>query len=347
VFFAKSLPLCSSNPFEMNQIDKLFIAQLKKKIPQNISATEEIASILGISYDAAYRRLKGKVGFDLNETILLSKKFDISLNELFEVGEENTYLIKESDPVRSLTGFNEYLGRLNEQLTPFSNRKDCSILLSAQELPMVYYFNNPLLVRFKIFIWTTILGASKTTERIKFCDFIISDDIYETAKKMRKTYDNTNATEMWSFGAINIVLQQLLYLFKMRQVNIDDAIKICDALTEVMKLIEIKTINGGKSKDRKYTLYSNDMVMMSNSVILRYKDKMLFAYPYALLKFFKVENQKACKEQETYILDQILHASCITSASTQDHANFFNLKYDKINQVLAVIKNEETKPVFL
>lgn len=347
MFFAKSLSLCTSNPFEMHQIDKLFISQLKKKIPQNKSATEEIASILGINYDAAYRRLKGKVEFSLCETILLSKRFDISLNELFEVGEQNTYLIKGSTPVKTLKGFNEYLKRLNEDLTPFANRKDSSILISAQELPMFYYFDNPLLIRFKVFIWTAILGVSKTSERIKFCDFLISDEIYETASKLRKTYDSTNATEVWSFNAINTILQQLLYLYKMRQVNTKEAIEICGALIEMLKKIEFKTINGGKSKNRKYALYSNDMVMMSNSVILKYKDKMIFSYPYALLKFFKIESQKACKEQESYIMDQILHASCITSASTQEHASFFNLKYDKINQVIAVIKNEETKPVFL
>ena len=331
----------------MNEIDKLFISQLKNKIPRNISATEEIASILDVSYDAAYRRMSGKVSFNLKETVQLSKKFDISLNELFEVGEQNTYLVQDGDSVRTLIGFNKYLKKLNKDLSFFSNCKDCSILLSAQELPMIYYFNNKLLMRFKVFIWSTILGVSSDNKRIKFSDFSISNDLYETAKKLRKTYDYTNATEMWSFGAINIILQQLLYLYKMRQISSEDALDICSALVEEMRIIEMGTTNGGKSNERKFTLYSNDMVMMSNSVILKYKNKLTLSYPYALFKFFKIDNQKICKEHEVYILDQLLHASCITSASTQEHASFFNLKYDKINQVMDVIKNEESKPVFL
>ena len=323
------------------------VEMLKNKIPKNISATEEIAFILGINYDAAYRRLNGKVGFSLKETVLLSKKFDISLNELFQVGEQNTYIVKESEPVRTLHDFKNYLNRMNDELSVVAGRTDSSLLLSALELPMFYYFDNPLLTRFKMFIWSTILGTSKKTERINFKDFSISDELYESAKTINKAYSRTNITEMWSFGAINIVLQQLLYIYKMRQINSKEAIDVCNALLEVMKKIEIETINGGKSKDRKFELYSNDLVMLSNSVILKHKDKMVFAYPYSLLKLFKIYDQKACREQESFILDQMLHATCITSASTREHANFFNLKYDKINQVIAVIKNEETKPVFL
>ena len=315
----------------MNQIDRLFIAQLKNKIPENISITEEIASILGINYDAAYRRLKGKVDFSLHETVLLSKKFDISLNELFQVGEENTYLIKESNSIKNLDDFNNYLKRLNQELTPFTNCKDCSLLVSAQEFPMSYFFDNPLLIRFKLFIWSSILDFLPTGERNSFSDFLVSDETIESAKSVGESYSKANVTEIWSFSTVNNVLQQLLYFYKMRQINTNDAVELCHALTESLKKIQNKTINGGKSRDVKYNLYSNDMLMMNNSLLFKYKDKRRLAYPYAHLKLFIIENQKVCKDQEDYIHSQILHSNCITSASTSEHANFFNFKYDKIN----------------
>lgn len=331
----------------MNQIDKLFISQLKNKIPKNISTTEEIASILEINYDAAYRRLKGKVGFSLKESILLSKKFDISLNELFQVGEQNSYIIKESNAIKDINDFTNYLKRLNQEIKQFSKCNDCSILVSAQELPMMYFFDNPLLIKFKLFIWSSILKFSQTDERIVFSDFLVSNKTIEAAKSAGASYTKANVTEVWSFSTINNVLKQLLHFYKMRQINTNDAIELCYALTEVLKNIENKTINGGKSRDRKYNLYSNDMLMMNNSIIFKYKDIRRFAYPYAHLKFFRIENQKVCKDQEDFIVSQMLHSNCITSLSSHEHANFFNLKYDKINQVMAVIKNEETKPVFL
>jgi len=331
----------------MYSSNNVFIQKVKEKIPKNISVIDEVASMLGINYDAAYRRMNGKVAFNIDEVTLLAKKFDISLNELFEVGESNSYLVRETKPIESLNDFYGYFDSLYKELSPLENNPEASILFGARELPMFYFFNNPLLTRFKIYIWFTILKVTPLSKRIDFKDFIISDKMIESAKKVGKTYSNINLTEMWSFGATNNILQQLLYLYRMRQIEALDAVNICDSLKIELKKIEETTFNGIENKTRKFELYSNELIMMNNSMIFKYKDKMQFGYPYALLKFFIIDNQKACKAQETYIKEQMRYARCITNTSTKDHASFFNHKYDKINQLLAVINNEENKPLFL
>jgi plasmid maintenance system antidote protein VapI len=331
----------------MKDTDKTFIKKLQEQIPNNISNIDEVASTLGISYDAAYRRLTGKVSITLDEAVSLSKKFDISLNSLFEVNEQNSYLIRESKPISNISDFKSYFERLHKELSPLVGRDDASILFGARELPMFYFFDDPLLIRFKIFIWFTILKVTPLNKRINFNDFVISDPMIEAAQKVKKAYNNVNVTEVWSFGSINNVLQQLLYLYKMKQINQFDAILIGNALTKELKKIEEKTSMGSKQEKRNFELYSNELIMMNNSMIIRYKDKLSFGYPYALLRFFLINNQKACKAQETYIYEQMRHATCITNTSIKEHATFFNRKYDKIKQVLNVIDNEENKPLFL
>ena len=331
----------------MKDTDKTFIKKLQEQIPNNISNIDEVASTLGISYDAAYRRLTGKVSITLDEAVSLSKKFDISLNSLFEVNEQNSYLIRESKPISNISDFKSYFERLHKELSPLVGRDDASILFGARELPMFYFFEDPLLIRFKIFIWFTILKVTPLNKRINFNDFVISDPMIEAAQKVKKAYNNVNVTEVWSFGSINNVLQQLLYLYKMKQINQSDAILIGNALTKELKKIEEKTSMGSKQEKRNFELYSNELIMMNNSMIIRYKDKLSFGYPYALLRFFLINNQKACKAQETYIYEQMRHATCITNTSIKEHATFFNRKYDKIKQVLNVIDNEENKPLFL
>jgi hypothetical protein len=331
----------------MKEANSLFIDLLKEKVPTNISVTEEVASILGINYDAAYRRLTGRVSFNINETVQLSKIFDISLNELFKVGETNSYLIRETKRIKNINDFNTYFENLYKELKPLANNDDASILFAAREIPMFYFFHNPLLVRFKIFIWFSILKTTPLDKRINFKDFVISDKMIKNAQKTGNVYNNINLTEIWSFGSINNVLQQILYMYNMRQINAIEAGEICDALISVLKKIEEKTLNNHNKNKRKYELYSNELIMMNNSMIMNLNNKMSFGYPYALLRFFIIDNQKACKTQKMYILEQMCHAICITNTSTKEHATFFNRKYDKIKQVLAVINNEERKPLFL
>ncbi len=331
----------------MKNISKFFIIKLKEKIPKHISVTDEVASILGLNYDAAYRRLTGKVIFNINEVVLLSKTLDISLNELFEVGESNSYLIRETAPIKTLNDFYGYFESLYNELAPLANNDDASILFGARELPMFYFFNNPLLIRFKVFLWFSILKVTPLNNRINFKDFLITDKMIESAQKVGKAYNKINVTEIWSFGSINNVLQQLLYLYNMQQIDSYDAKNICKILIDEFKKIEESTFNINQNTERKFELYHNELIMMNNSMILKHKNKLHFGYPYALLKFFIIDNQKACRAQEIYIKEQMRHATCITNTSSKEHARFFNHKYAKIEQVLAIIDNEENKPLFL
>jgi len=331
----------------MSEIDSVFIDKLKSKIPSNISFIEEVASSLAISYDAAYRRLNGKVSFSLNESVLLSKKYDISLNKLFEVGNTNSYLVNATKTITRKSDYLVYFNSLLNELTPLVGKRDAFIVFSARELPMFYFFEQPILIRFKIFIWLNVLKTTTVHERITFNNYIVSEKLTELAQETRVTYDAINVTEMWSFGALNNVLQQLLYLFHMRQIDIENAINICQALVSELKKVEYKTRFAKDEKNCRFTLYSNEFLMMNNSLILKNKNKLRFGYPYALLKFFMIDNQKACKDQEFYIRNQMQHATCISNTSTKEHTAFFNAKYDKIKQVIAVMKNEEHKPLFL
>ena len=331
----------------MSRIDQTFIKILKTSIPKHISATEEIASVLGINYDAAYRRLNGKVPFNLEESVKLSKTFDISLNKLFEIGEKNSYLIKESKPINNINDFINYLRNFDKELKPLANNKDASILFSARELPMFYFFHQPILIKFKAFVWFSILNVTPVNKRILYKDFIVTDTMINAATSLGKTYNNINKTEMWSFGAINNFLQQILYLHEMNQITLKDAQEICDAIIIEIKKVENDTLFKSEEKQVAFNLYSNELLMMNNSMILQYKDKLQFGYPYALLKFFLINNQKACKAQKEYILEQTRHATCITDTSIKDHTTFFNHKYAKINRVLEVIENKENKPTFL
>lgn len=326
----------------------IFIDYLRRKIPDNISATEEIASVLGINYDAAYRRLNNKVSFNLNEIITLSKKYDISLNKLYEVGDSNSYLVKSTYSIQTINDFTTYLKNLRNELLPMVGKKEDSIIFSARELPMFYFFHQPILIRFKIFIWFTILKVTSVNKRISFDNFVVSEEMISLAQHARQTYNQINVKEMWSFGALNNVLQQLLYLYRMRQISLENATNICKALEVEIKNVQIKTQLSIKTKRKaSFKLYSNELFMMNNSFIIKNKNRLRFAYPYALLKYFIIDNQEACKEQENYIREQMRHAINISNTSTKENAAFFNHKYDKIKQVLLVMKYEEEKPLFL
>ncbi|MDP5106899.1 MAG: hypothetical protein NWQ31_12100, partial [Polaribacter sp.] len=80
----------------MIEEEKLF-DYIKFKIPENVSFIDEIADVLDISYDAAYRRIKGKTSLTLSESLQLSNRFNFNLNDILidkEVDDERIVVEK-------------------------------------------------------------------------------------------------------------------------------------------------------------------------------------------------------------------------------------------------------------
>ena len=58
-----------------------FFKHLKAKSPDNTSFVEEIAGVLDIGYDAAYRRINLKTNLSLEESVILARHYKVSLNK--------------------------------------------------------------------------------------------------------------------------------------------------------------------------------------------------------------------------------------------------------------------------
>lgn len=60
---------------------------LRAKMSYNAESAAELSKILNISVDSTRRRLRGENFFDLNQIKILTKHYQCSFNDLFEVEE--------------------------------------------------------------------------------------------------------------------------------------------------------------------------------------------------------------------------------------------------------------------
>ena len=57
-----------------------FLEKVKEQIPSSISLVNELAELLNVSVDSAYRRLRGDTDLSFEEAILISNKYNVSLD---------------------------------------------------------------------------------------------------------------------------------------------------------------------------------------------------------------------------------------------------------------------------
>ena len=102
-------------------MQQTFIQHLKNQLPEDRSIIDEIADILNINYDAAYRRVNNKTNLSLEEAVILAKHFKISLNKLFEVGSQQTLIAEKSPKIVNTAGLEGYFKASLQNLAPLTN----------------------------------------------------------------------------------------------------------------------------------------------------------------------------------------------------------------------------------
>ncbi|WP_298900389.1 hypothetical protein [uncultured Psychroserpens sp.] len=316
----------------------LFISYLKDKSSGATSFVDEVASVLDIGYDAAYRRVTMKTNLSLEESITLAKFYKISLNKLYEVGSQNTILTEKSPIISNASDLEDYFRKSIENLKPLTQLKSASILYSAKDIPLFYTLKDSYITRYKIYVWLKLTNKEMTKNKISFDDFIstIPTSLLEQAFELGQTYNYINITEFWNDNTINGTLQQIVYFFESQLLSKRIALKICDDLEDIIHHVEKQTIQQSiinSKNNASYNLYKSDLLTMSNIIMVKTTHKKAFFVPYTVLEYLKIEHDETCAIMDDFFSRQMTNSKLLVHSGEKDRTLFFNKMLQKINKL--------------
>lgn len=319
----------------MKSIDVQLIEILKNKCDKNISFIEEVASILDINYDAAYRRVNYKTKVSLEDAIKLTKHFNISLSEIYTHKKQDQFVIKKTKEIYNEIDLENYFINLTVNLQHLKKNINSSVLYCAKDLPIYYTLKNNMLSKFKLYVWLYILNNNSEKKYISFEKYSIPLSLQIAAKNAGESYNNVKITEVWNYGIINSIINQISYFFETKLLNYNNAIRICDDLMLTIEKIENDVHLGQRSDTNKTTfnLYHNELLLLNNNILMNSNNKKLLISPYSLLRYYLIEDQTTCQKFESFMHDQIGFSKLISNTSIKETMLFFKPKKDKIEKL--------------
>lgn len=312
-----------------------FIQYLKENSTSNNSFVEEVASIIDIGYDAAYRRINCKTNLTFEEGVKLAKHYNISLNKLYEIGSQNTILIDQSFVIENEVHLEAYLNQSIKDLIPFTKTKNASIIYSAKDIPIFYTFKHPLITSYKIYVWLKFKKKELTQNKVSFDDFIktIPSSLLKKAFELAETYNYINITEFWNDNTINGTLEQIKYFYESKLLSKNLALKICEDLNKIIHHVEKQAIQQSiidSKNNASYHLYKSDLLTMSNIVMIKTKLKKVFFVPFTALEYLKIENQETCGIMDDFFNKQRTNSKLLVHSGEKDRTLFFNKMLQKV-----------------
>ncbi len=328
-----------------------FIAFLKAKSKDTTSFVDEIASVLDVGYDAAYRRINLKTSLSLEETVKLARHYKVSLNKLFEVGDTDSILTEISQKPHNEQALEFWFKQTLNNAIPLTKMKNAEMIWSGKDISLFRSLNDSHLTRYKMYVWLKDLNIDMAKSKISFDDWMktIPDSLIQSAIELGDIYKHINITELWNDNTINGTLQQVLYYFEAGLVSKNIALKICDDLHEIVNNIEKETIQqsiNDLENEKFFHLYKHDLHTLTNTVMLITPFQKAFFTPFTVLSYFKIEHKETCDMMHEFLQKQMSNSKLMATSGERDRTIFFKTIHQKISIAKERINMDE-KMTFL
>src|SRR5688572_18925107 len=140
----------------LSQSQQAFFTHIKSKLPPHLTLVDEIAELLEISNDSAYRRIRGEKPIGLDEIQKLCLHFNISLDQLLQLNAD-TVIFSGHLVDHKTFNLNKYLHEVLNALKLFKSLPGRELYNFNKDIPIFHYMQFPLLSAFKFFFWKRTL----------------------------------------------------------------------------------------------------------------------------------------------------------------------------------------------
>ncbi len=308
-------------------VQDIFIQKLKESLPPSIGIAEEIAELLGISIDSAYRRIRGETDLSINEIQKITQKHKISLDNIFSsMGDTVTFTYTKLTD--SEENFEKYLTQLYSHTKKLNSFTDRKLFYVAEELPIFYSFFDKQLAEFKLFYWQRSVLNIPQRQSQKFEFGIVDPKLVELAHNCYLEYKKMPSVEIWHEKTIFTVTKQLeFYLESGVFVNKKDALLLIQKVRDLSAMLLKNAEESRKEKsdaNETYQLYSSEVVLGTNCIYLKTGDVNHAYISFNTMNSLNTSNNEFCEETEHWVRNIIKKSTLISGVAEKQRYQFFN-----------------------
>jgi hypothetical protein len=315
-----------------DDIQAAFLDQVKSRLAQNLSFADELAELLNISKDSAYRRIRGETVLSLEEVKKLYDRFGISVDGLLSHGSHMVTFHRRVVDYSNYT-IEQWLNSVYKNLDFLSSFKDHELIFSAKDIPVFHYFRIPELSSFKLFFWMKTVHSYPQYENKNFSLTAVAKDLLALAERVWSKYSSLHTIEIWNEQAVYDTLKQIEFYFECGFFeDRKDAGLLCDHLAGLVERIKQEATVGKKVQGGKFGMYNNEILIADNTVFARMGTKRSVYVTHNSLNLLLTFQEPFCEQTELYLQNLIKKSIQVSVTGERERNRFFNSLTDRISE---------------
>jgi len=299
----------------------------------------EIQQLLGLGRSSVYRRIQGKTLLTLEEWYKLVNHFGLEGSPPART-QMSTHISFSYDQ-RQEAGVGGLLELYTEIFQRFVEEENGLFTYVSRELPLFYFFTDPLLMTFKFLVWETIHASGDLGEELSLNRLRITDSMIENLMRIQQLYYSIPSQEIWSVSGIAITLEQLRYLVRLHdQLSAQEALTICTHLHQMLEQLEVATAHSQKITEPKggasCKIYVNEIAHADNSLVFQSDNTRLILLNTNNLNFVSTDDPGFFHHKQEYVQNLRKHSMSISEEGMRNRKEVFRQLHDQV----AIVEQE-------
>ncbi len=318
----------------------LFFQHIKSSLPAHVSMVDEVAEILNISNDSAYRRIRGEKDISLPELKTLSEHYKISIDQVLQLKSE-LVVFHAQEINEERVSFPDYLKAMLANMKHFNTFNHRKMLYFCKDITFYHFYLYPEIAAFKTFFWSkTIKDDPAYHGKLFSLEEFPLLDCFETGQQIIKEYNKIPSLELWNAESINSTISQIQYYkdggyFKHKEdlnIVIDSFQKCLDHIeTEVEKGIKFMPGDSELVYKAPIQFYINEVVIGSNTILIELNDTKLSFITYNILSYLITADPRFNEKSFASFYTVVSRSTQISGIGEKERNRFFNSMRDKVN----------------
>jgi hypothetical protein len=318
-----------------NSLQIRFLDRIKDMIPASHALVNELAEVLELSTDSAYRRIRGETALTIDEISILCNHFKIG----FDIQSEQSGTVSfDFDKLSNIDGFRHYLSEIKNSVIYLALAENAELYYAALDVPIYHHFNYPELSAFKMFYWLKDVINEPSFEGIKYNPALIDEGLMKLGREIYSAYCNISTIEIWTPATLNSSIAQIEYysesgLFENNEV----ALTICSQLEEEVRTIQKHAEWGNKisadSKIENNKLYFSEIEIGNNCILTNVADVKTVFMSFHTFNKLKTVNTAFCNDTHKWLNNLMRKSTLISGVSEKQRYLFFKQIFDKLDRL--------------
>lgn len=322
----------------VTEIQQQLFQSIKGRLGADVSLADEIAALLDISTDSAYRRMRGEKQISFEELHKICVHYNISLDQLMNI-QTGAFQFQGNILDSKTFRFDAYLTGVMHSVAYINSFKEKEFFYLCKDSPIFHHFYFKEFAAFKYYFWmsTLLFFPEFRNRKVDYDEY--PHELFSIGQKILHMYEEMDVVEIWNAENLNSTLRQIEFYRDGQMFKSDsDVLKLYEALEKYLDHLEKQAALGYKFKyddpERKpmgkFHMYFNEVVLGDNHMLAVIDNSKIAFIPHSAINIIMTRDVTYCDKFHQYLQNLMRRSTLISEVSEKERSRFFRLLRERI-----------------